>query len=165
MWAVRKGHVVVLKSDAIGLALSVDGEVLHVPGVVTVGTIEPVFLALRIEVPSGRFEVRTFALGNLVKVDGVLSGRQVVQVQFDPDTRSLLPQGSRTNVLSLCIDESHFELNLGLSCASERHSSYSEKSEGETSEPLHDLSLLEAAIIANPPGPVVASGWAIRASR
>ena len=58
---------------------------------VAIGIIEPVLLVLGIEVPARRFEVGAFALGNLMKVDGVLSGREVVQVELERNARALIP--------------------------------------------------------------------------
>jgi hypothetical protein len=44
VWAIRKSHVLILKSD-FRFAVGADGEVLHIAGMVPVGTIEPVLLA------------------------------------------------------------------------------------------------------------------------
>jgi hypothetical protein len=114
MRAVGKSYIVILKPESVGFAISIDSEVLHIPGVVAVGIIEPVFLTLWIEVSTRRFEVGAFALGDLVKVDGVLSGREIVKVEFDSDTRSFLPKGGSAYALPLGIHEFNFPFNFGL---------------------------------------------------
>ena len=91
MRAVFQGDVLIFQMN-FGLALGVDGEVLHIASVVAVGIVETVLLALRIEMSAGRFEVRPLALRDLVEMDGMLSGREVVQMEFEsrrpiPDPR------------------------------------------------------------------------------
>jgi hypothetical protein len=47
------------------------------------GILEAVLLALGIEVRAGGFEVGRIALRILMKVDGVLAGRQVVKMKLE----------------------------------------------------------------------------------
>jgi hypothetical protein len=78
--------------------------------VVAVWAIETVFLAFGIEVSARGFEVGTFALGHLMEVDGVLSGRKVVQLEFEGDTGSLVPDNDVADRFSLAV----FDFNFGL---------------------------------------------------
>ena len=55
------------------------------------GILEAVFLALGIEVATRRLEVRPFTFGNLMEVNGMLSGRQIVEFELKRDARSLIP--------------------------------------------------------------------------
>ena len=81
MGAFAKSHFFILELG-IGLALSIDGKVLHIAGVVAIGIVESVLLALGIEMPSGGLEVGAIALGRLMKVDGVLAGREIVKMKL-----------------------------------------------------------------------------------
>src|ERR1700722_3241766 len=96
-----------------GLALSADSEVFHITGVVTVAIIETVLLAIGIEVSTGGFEVGAFALRDLMKVDGVFSGREIVEFELERDARSLIPQDDITDVFALSI----FEFDFGFGYA------------------------------------------------
>jgi hypothetical protein len=78
-----QGHVVILESDSVGFALGVDGEVFHVARVVPLRIVESVLLGLRVEVRARGFEIGRIALGVLMEVDGVLAGRQAIQMQFE----------------------------------------------------------------------------------
>jgi hypothetical protein len=135
---VRKGYVVVLKSESVSFALSIDGEVLHIASVVAVGIIETVFLAIRIEMSTGRLEIGAFALGHLMEVEGMLSGREIVKVKLDDDARPFLREGNGANTLSLRICEFNLELNLGLGRAPGWEDSHREEQpEGEICEAWH----------------------------
>jgi hypothetical protein len=46
------------------------------------------FLSIGIEVRSGRLEIGRFALRVLMKVDGMFAGRQILEIQFDSDSRA-----------------------------------------------------------------------------
>jgi|SRR5215831_7534059 len=91
------------------LAIGADGEVLHITGVMAVGIVEAVLLALGIEVAAGGFEIRAFTLRNLVKVEGVLSRREIMQVQLKGHAWSLIPDENAADLFSLGI----FQFNLG----------------------------------------------------
>lgn len=80
-----ESYVFVLKSGA-GLALSVDGEVVHVAGVMAIGIVESMLFIFRIEMRAGRFEIRRIAFGVLMKVDGVLAGGKTVKGKLEADT-------------------------------------------------------------------------------
>ena len=83
--AVAQSYVVVLEF-CIGLTIRVDDEVLHVASVVAFGILQAVLLAIGIEMRAGRLEVGGIALGVLVEVDGVLAGREIVQVKLKGNT-------------------------------------------------------------------------------
>ena len=68
---------------SLRLALCVNGEVVHVAGMMAFGIFQPMLFIVRIEMWASRFEIRRIALCVLVDVDGMLSGRQIVQVELD----------------------------------------------------------------------------------
>jgi hypothetical protein len=72
--AVAERYVFILHRR-VGLTLNVNREVLHIAGVMPVGIFKTMLLAVRIEMPTSRFEVRGIALGILMKVNGVLARR------------------------------------------------------------------------------------------
>ncbi len=80
---------------------------------VAVGIIETVLLAIGIEVSTGGFEVGAFALGDLMEVDGMFSGREIVEFELEGDARSLIPEDDVTDVFALSV----FEFDFGLGCA------------------------------------------------
>jgi hypothetical protein len=96
--------------SSTGFAIGPDREIRHVAGVVALWIIEPVLLILRIEMPTGRFEVGAFALGRLVKMDSVHSGCKVMQAELEGNTRALIPNRYATDIFALSI----FKFNLGL---------------------------------------------------
>jgi hypothetical protein len=69
------------------------------------------FFALGIEVSGGRFEVRAFTLRDLMEVDRMFSGREVMEVKFERNARSLVPYHGITDVFALSVFE--FDLSLG----------------------------------------------------
>src|SRR6476660_7443976 len=58
---------------SFSLAIGSDREILYVARVMSVRIIEPVFLVLRVEMTTGRLEIRPFAFGDLVAMNCVLS--------------------------------------------------------------------------------------------
>jgi len=114
MRAVAEGYVVVLELRA-GVAFLIDGEVLHVAGVVAIGIVESVLPGFGVEVRAGGFEVRGIALGVLMKVDGVLAWRKIVQVKLQGDAASLLPERDGADVFALGV----FEVDFGFGGAGE----------------------------------------------
>ena len=74
------------------LAVSAHGEVLHVAGMMAFWILKPVLLAVRIEMGAGRFEIRGITPCILVDVDGMLSRRQIMQVELDHHTIALIHQ-------------------------------------------------------------------------
>ena len=64
-------------------ALRRDREVPHISSMRAFWIFQPVLLALRIEMRSGRLETRALALRILVDVERMFSGRKVCQVQPD----------------------------------------------------------------------------------
>ena len=95
-------------------AVLAHGEIRVIAGVMAFRIVEAVFLVIRIEMRPRRLEVRRFALGILMEVQGVLTGRQILQIELHPyATGFFLPQGKRPHALTLSI----LELNNGLSHA------------------------------------------------
>jgi hypothetical protein len=119
--AVAESYVCVLQF-CICLAFGVYGEVVHVTGVVAVGIFQAVLLVFGIEVRAGRFEVGGLALGVLMKVDGVLTGRQIMKSKLEADAGSLLPQGDRPDGFALSV----LEFDFGLGGAGERENKQSD---------------------------------------
>jgi hypothetical protein len=62
-----------------------DGEVPHVSGMVPSRIVKAVLLALRIEMCTRRFEIWGIASRNLMKVDGVFAGWQIMQIELKFD--------------------------------------------------------------------------------
>ncbi len=139
MRAVAESHVVVLQFR-IGLAFRVDGKVLHVPGVVAFGILEPVLLGFGIEMRASRFKIGAIALGSLMKVNGVFSGRQIVKVKLQAGAGSLLPQRDRTDILALSV----LKFDFGFGCAGQRGNGQN-NGEGDEGEAC----MFHAGIIAN----------------
>jgi hypothetical protein len=110
--AFAEGDVIILQ-HCLSVSFSVDGEVLHVTGVVAFGIIESVLLAFWIEMRSGRFEVGSVALGVLVEVDGVLAGRQIVKHQLEADARGVRHNDDRSDVFALSV----LKVDFGFGCA------------------------------------------------
>ena len=71
-------HVLIVEIDR-SFALGVDGEIVHVSGVVSVRVLQPMLLGVRIEVRPGGLEVGSFALGDGMKMNCVLPGRHVIK--------------------------------------------------------------------------------------
>jgi hypothetical protein len=81
--AVAESHIIVLPAEPVGFALRIDLEILHVAGVVAFGILQSVFFTVGIEVRAGGLEVGGIALGVLMEVDGMLPGREIVQMHVD----------------------------------------------------------------------------------
>jgi len=114
---ISEDDVVVSQFD-LGDALFVDAEVHHVAGVVAIGILEAVLFSVGIEVWARGLEVRTIALGVLMKVNAVFAGRQVMQIEVEPYPRaffagSALHYRDRAHALALGI----FHLDDSLSRA------------------------------------------------
>jgi hypothetical protein len=88
--ALAESYVFILKSS-VGFTFHVDGEVLHVTGVVAIGIIEAVLLSVGIEMRAGGLEIGSVALGTLMKMDGVLARRKIVKLKLEADAGLLLP--------------------------------------------------------------------------
>src|SRR3954454_15069086 len=98
-------------------------------------TIESMLLPFRIEMPARRLEIRAFALRNLVEVDGVFSRSEIVQVQLQRYSRTLVPNQHAAQVFSLCI----FDFDFGFADARGRESEQREKQyQRETSNGFHE---------------------------
>src|SRR5256885_15169644 len=84
--------------------INADRDVLHIAGMVSLGTLQSMFLVIWIEVRSRRLEIWSIALCILVNVDGVLTRRQILRVNFD--VHALLPSRrdrGRAHVRALAI--------------------------------------------------------------
>src|SRR5580698_2903335 len=88
--ALAESYVFILKSS-VGFTFHVDGEVLHVTGVVAIGIIEAVLLSVGIEMRAGGLEIGSVALGTLMKMEGVLARRKSVKLKLEADAGLLLP--------------------------------------------------------------------------
>ena len=93
-----------------------------IAGVVPFRIFQAVLLVFGIEVRAGRFEVGGLALGVLMKVDGVLTGRQIMKSKLEADAGSLLPQGDRPDGFALSV----LEFDFGLGGAGERENKQSD---------------------------------------
>ena len=145
MRAVFQSHVFVNELSR-SLAVRSDREILHVAGMVAVGTVEAVLLAFGIEMSAGRFEVGGFALRHLMKVQGVFSGRQVVQVEFESYSFPLIPNDDVADRFSLSVLK--FHVSFSLACGNTE--SRKEQTESDMDNGFHAESLLAAGIIVNP---------------
>src|SRR5262249_27433511 len=67
-------------------------EVPEIAGVVALGIVEAVFLAFGIEMSARGFEIGTFTFRQLMEMDGMFPGRQVVKMEIDGDTGALVPE-------------------------------------------------------------------------
>lgn len=81
---VAESDVFVLQAQ-VGFATRIDGEVLHVAGMVAFGIIQSVLLGFGIEMRTGGFEIGGIALGVLMKVDGMLAEGKIVKVKLEAD--------------------------------------------------------------------------------
>ena len=107
-------------------AISVDGEVWHIAGMMTFGILQAVLLVVRIEMRAGRFEIWRVTLWILVDVDGVLSGRQIVQVELHDHAIALVHERG-TYALALSV----FQFDHNLRSARQRQSKDGDKQHGE----------------------------------
>ena len=112
--AIAESYVFVLEFR-VGFAFGIDGEVLHVAGVMAFGVLQAVLLGVGIEMRARGFEVGSIALGVLMEVDGVLTGRKIVKVKLETDSGSLLPEHDGAYVLALGV----LDCDFGFGCAGE----------------------------------------------
>src|ERR1700678_3214500 len=95
------------------IALSVDGDILQVSGMMAVGALESVLLAFGIKMSSRRLEVRTIALGVLMKVDAMLARRQIVKANIYPNGVPLLLPYQDGHAHALALGVFQFDYGLG----------------------------------------------------
>jgi hypothetical protein len=101
--------------------------------------------AFGIEVSTRRFEVWPFAFRNHMEVDGMLSGSQIVEFQFESHAGSLIPDKNISYGFSLSI----FDFDFGLGRAPGRKGNQHEKqSEGEIRKSFHSFDLLDSSLLA-----------------
>jgi len=108
--------------------------------VVAFGIIESVLLGCRIEMRARGFKIRTVALGNLMKVDDVLSRRQIVELKLEADGRPLLPKKDSADAFTLSV----FYFDFGFGCAGD-HKNQQGDNRGERGQGY----LFHAGIINN----------------
>jgi len=72
----------------LGIAFCVYRKIQHIAGVSTHGILQAMHFPIRIEVWTSGFEIRRFAFRVLMKVNGVLTGNQSPEVEFELDTGS-----------------------------------------------------------------------------
>lgn len=116
MGPVTESHVGGRQLDPIGFPIRPYREVPQVSGVMPLRTVESMLLAIWIEVNARRFEVRSDARGVLMKMDGVFSGRKIMQVKFKPDPLSLDPQSNGTDRFAIAIFQFDNPLGASLRC-------------------------------------------------
>lgn len=81
-------------------------KVLHIAGVRALRVLQPVLLLLRIEMPARRRESWNLALRVLMNMNGVLAGRQILQIQCDLHSiRAIRGKRSSSDTLALSILE------------------------------------------------------------
>jgi hypothetical protein len=127
---------------------------------VAFGILETVLLALGIEVPAGRLEVGAFAFGNLMEVNGMDSGREIVEFDLEGNARSLIPQDHITDRFALSIFEFDFGLGRAVGWKSEQRE---EQSEGETGKTFHGFEPPGSGNYNQFSAPVPARGGAVAA--
>ena len=137
--AVAEGYIFILQGH-LGFASPVDGEVAHVTGVVAFGIFQPVFFRRRIEMRACGLEIRRIALGILMKVDAVLSRRQIVELKLEADGRPLLPKKDSADAFTLSV----FYFDFGFGCAGD-HKNQQGDNRGERGQGY----LFHAGIINN----------------
>jgi hypothetical protein len=98
------------------------------------GIFETMLLGLGIEVSTGRFKVRPFALGNLMEVDGMYSWREIVEFDFESHARSLIPNDDLADRFALPIFQFNFGFGRALGCEGNQQE---EQSEGERGGGFH----------------------------
>jgi hypothetical protein len=102
-----EGHVFVLDTR-VRFSLRTNGEVQHIAGVMAFRILESMLFAVGIEVRAGRLEIRSIAFRVLMKVDGVLAERKIVQLQLEGDAGAFCRQSDGADVFSLGILEVDF---------------------------------------------------------
>jgi hypothetical protein len=110
------GDVFVHEAE-FGLAFGVDGEVVHVAGVMAFGILQSVLFGVGIEVRAGGFEVGGFALGILVNVNGVFAGRKIMEVELEAGASCVIPNKDRAYGFALSVLE--FDFSFGCAGKSE----------------------------------------------
>src|ERR1700686_1361271 len=133
MRALFESDVFVIEMGA-RFAIGTNGEVLHIASMVALRTLETVLFVLWIEVSTGRFEVGAFAFGNLMEVDGMYSWREIVELEFECDAGSLIPEDDVADRFALSIFEFDFGLGRAAGWKSEQRE---EQSEGKTGKTFH----------------------------
>src|SRR5450631_200734 len=118
-------------------------EVGVVAGVMTFRILQSVFPGIGIEVASGGLEVGGFALRVLMKVDGVFTGRQILDIDFHPDPRGRFPQNRAAHDLALSI----LELNQHLGRTS-RYERDHEQYEREQASGFHGWIIAKTKAVA-----------------
>ena len=77
---IRRNHC------CLGSAIRTNSEILHIACVRSLRVLQPVMLAVWIEMRTSGSESRGIAFRNLVNVDRVLAGRQILEIQFNVHT-------------------------------------------------------------------------------
>jgi hypothetical protein len=81
---LAEGYVFVLDAG-VRFSLRIDGKVQHIAGVMAFRIVESMLFAVGIKVRAGRLEIGSITLWVLMKVDGVLAGRQIMEMQLEAD--------------------------------------------------------------------------------
>ena len=96
---VRDGH--------LARAIRPNHKIRHVAGVVTFRILEPMFLAVGIEMPARRLEVGPLTLRGLMHVHGVLTGWQILKVQLNFHSGLALFQRGRSHTFTFAVFHFH----------------------------------------------------------
>jgi hypothetical protein len=86
---IAEVYVLVGEADFC-FSVGAHGEVGHVAGMVAIGTVEAVLLAVRIEMRACGLKVRRIAFRDLMEVNRVLARRQIFEVEVQADSASLV---------------------------------------------------------------------------
>src|SRR3982074_350700 len=101
--AVFAERDVFILSFEMRFAVRADREVGIVAVVVAFGILQPMLLAIGIEMRSRGLEVRSIALRVLMKVDGMYAGGQILEIEFHSDSWAGFRQNRGTHSLALGI--------------------------------------------------------------
>lgn len=86
---IAEVYVLVGEAD-FGFSVGAYGEVGHVAGMVTIGIVEAVLLAIRIEMRACGFKVRPFAFRDLMEVNRVFAWGKIFEVKLQADSSALV---------------------------------------------------------------------------
>ncbi len=129
-------------------AFGVDGKVWTVASVMALRILQSMLLTVRIEMRPRGLEVRGVALRVLVKVDGMFTRRQILDIDVHPDPRAGFPEDRGAHTLALGI----LELNHSLGWASRGERDH-EQSDWEQTSGFHGRDYSEMGFDARAAAP------------
>ncbi len=116
---------ILIKNMEMRFAVRTRGEVGVVAGVVALRILQSMFLSVRIEMRPGRLEVGGVAFRILMKMDGMLAGRQILKIEIHFHSFSTGPHNRRANGFALGVLELNH--NFGRTGGGERDHEQSER--------------------------------------